>query len=130
MQTVSSWNANPGVIIAPLKRITLLLLTLLAFALRLWALDTKGLAYDEAATALMARATPLEIIQFHWNASFEHPPFWQLLMHFWSNGAGQSEFALRFLPALAGTLMIPLVWQLIQRLEDRGQKSEDRSHDL
>ncbi|MFN8495979.1 MAG: hypothetical protein U0350_50775 [Caldilineaceae bacterium] len=101
----------------------ILLFTLLALALRLWALDAKGLAYDEAATALMARATSLEIIQFHWNASFEHPPFWQLLMHFWSNLAGQSEFALRFLPALAGTVMIPLVWQLGQGTEVRSQSS-------
>ena len=33
-------------------------------ALRLWALGDKGLAYDEAATALMARASGPAIIQF------------------------------------------------------------------
>ena len=100
-----------------LNRLTLILFTLLGLALRVWALDAKGLAYDEAATALMARATPLEIIQFHWHASFEHPPFWQLLMHFWSVLAGQSEFALRFLPTLAGVLLIPLCWQLAAALD-------------
>lgn len=100
-----------------MRRITILLLTLLALALRLWALDAKGLDYDEAATALIARATPLDIIQFHWYASFEHPPFWQLLIHLWSKLCDQSEFALRFLPALAGTLLVPLVWQLVQGLE-------------
>ena len=72
----------------------------------------------------MARTTPVEIIQFHWNASFEHPPFWQLLMHLWSTLAGQGEFALRFLPALAGTVMIPLVWQLGRRLEIRDWRLE------
>ncbi|MCX6046039.1 MAG: hypothetical protein NT075_13090 [Chloroflexi bacterium] len=110
-------NTSTRVLSTLFNRLTLLLFTLVAFALRVWALDAKGLSYDEAATALMARATPLEIIQFHWHASFEHPPFWQLLMHFWSNMAGQREFALRLLPALAGTLLVPLIWQLVKRLE-------------
>jgi 4-amino-4-deoxy-L-arabinose transferase-like glycosyltransferase len=94
----------------------LLGLLLGAFALRVTTLDRLGLAYDEAATALMARATPREIIAFHWDAAFEHPPVWVLLMHFWSNLAGQSEFALRWLPALAGTLLVPLVWYLARYL--------------
>lgn len=97
------------------ERITILSITLLACAIRLWGLDAKGLAYDEAATALMARAMPWEIVEFHWQASFEHPPAWQLLMHFWSNLAGQSEWALRFVPALAGVSMIPLMWQVARR---------------
>jgi mannosyltransferase len=98
-------------------RLALLFLIFLAFLLRIWALDAKGLAYDEAATALMARATPTAIIHFHWVAAFEHPPFWQLLMYEWSRLAGQSEFALRFLAALAGVVQIPLVWQLARRVE-------------
>ena len=93
------------------NRITITLITLLGALLRLWRLGDLGLSYDEAATALMARATPAEIVHFHWTAGFEHPPFWQLLIHAWSLAAAQSEFALRFLPALAGILVIPLVWQ-------------------
>ena len=96
---------------ASYKRITITLITLLGAFLRLWRLGELGLSYDEAATALMARATPAEIVHFHWTAGFEHPPFWQLLIHAWSLAAAQSEFALRFLPALAGILVIPLVWQ-------------------
>jgi hypothetical protein len=92
------------------ERTAMLGLTLLAFALRVAALGAKGLAYDEAATALMARAAPAEIVRFHWSAGFEHPPLWQLLVYAWSALAGQSEAALRFLPALAGTLGIPLLW--------------------
>jgi len=94
-----------------LARVFTLLALLLAFALRVYALDAKGLSYDEAATALMARATPVEIIAFHWRAAFEHPPLWQLLMHGWSLAAGQSEFALRYLSVFAGTLLIPLLIQ-------------------
>ena len=99
-----------------MHRFALLLLLLFAFALRLWLLDDQGLAYDEAATALMARATPSAIIDFHWRAAFEHPPFWQLIMHYWSLGFGQSEFALRLLSVLAGVVALPLVWQLVRRL--------------
>jgi uncharacterized membrane protein len=98
--------------ITPRIRVLYLGLILLAFLLRLTMLAAKGLAYDEAATALMARATPMEILAFHWRSAFEHPPFWQLLMMVWSAIAGQSEFALRFLPALAGVLQLPLIWQL------------------
>ncbi len=94
----------------------LLALILAAFALRVAGLDRLGLAYDEAATALMSRAAPPAIIAFHWDAAFEHPPVWVLLMHGWSALAGQSEFALRLLPALAGTLLVPAVWRVARTL--------------
>lgn len=104
-----------------LSRISCLVAILLAFALRVYALDAKGLSYDEAATALMARATPTEIIAFHWRAAFEHPPIWQLLMHGWSQLVGQSEFALRYISVLAGVLLIPLLYQLARSLQSRRQ---------
>ncbi|MCU0500666.1 MAG: glycosyltransferase family 39 protein [Anaerolineae bacterium] len=85
--------------------------TLLAFSARLWDIGEKGLWYDEASTALMARAGVVEITQFHWRSAFEHPPFWVLLMHFWSMIWGQSEFALRLPAAFAGTLLVPVMWQ-------------------
>ena len=93
------------------NRIIITLITLLGAFLRLWRLGDLGLSYDEAATALMARATPAGIVHFHWTAGFEHPPFWQLAVYAWSLVVAQSEFSLRFLPALAGILVIPLVWQ-------------------
>ena len=97
--------------------VALIAITLAAFALRLWRLDVKGLGYDEAATAIMARAPIPDIIRFHWEAAFEHLPLWVLLMHGWSKLAGQSEFALRLLPAFAGALTVPLTWALLKRLE-------------
>jgi len=98
------------------QRWDLLALTLLAAFLRLWQIGGKGLWYDEAATALMARASAGEIIQFHWRAAFEHPPAWALLMAGWSRLFGQSEMALRLLSAFAGILIIPLFWQLCAAL--------------
>ncbi|MDQ4077819.1 MAG: glycosyltransferase family 39 protein [Chloroflexota bacterium] len=99
------WRAEP-VIIA--------LLTLLALLVRIWALGSKGLEYDEAATAMIARAAPQDIIKFHWEAPFEHPPLWQIVMYAWSRMMGQSEAALRLLPALAGTVTVPLLWRLLR----------------
>jgi 4-amino-4-deoxy-L-arabinose transferase-like glycosyltransferase len=85
---------------------------MLGTLLRLWMLGSKGLWYDEASTALMARAVPGQIIQFHWNAAFEHPPLWILLIHFWSKLFGQGEATLRVPSALAGALVVPLTWQV------------------
>ena len=91
----------------------------MGLALRLWALGDKGLAYDEAATALMARASGPAILQFHWNAAFEHPPLWQLTMRTWSALFGQSEAMLRLLPALAGAAAVPLTWYWLRQLWSR-----------
>ena len=100
-------------------RVGLLVIILIAFALRVVGLDRLGLAYDEATTALMSRASPAAIIAFHWDAAFEHPPLWVLLMHSWSALAGQREFALRILPALAGVLLIPALWRLTRAVWPR-----------
>lgn len=98
------------------EMLLLALLILAGLGLRLWGLGDKGLAYDEAATTLMARAAPAEIVAFHWRAAFEHPPLWQLAMAGWSALFGQSEAALRLLPALVGVAAIPLTWWWVRRL--------------
>lgn len=98
----------------PGKRLALLLTLLVAFAINVVTLDRLGIAYDEAASALMARATAWEIVEFHWNAAFEHPPFWALLLRVWSQLAGQSEFALRLMPAFAATLLVVMTWRLVR----------------
>jgi len=105
-----------GIVARYRHRWDVLALTLLGAALRLWQIGGKGLWYDEAATALMARASAGEIIQFHWRAAFEHPPLWALLMVGWSRIFGQSEAALRLPAALAGIAMIPLLWRLCATL--------------
>ncbi len=90
------------------------LMTMLAAWIRLYSIGDKGLWYDEAATAVMARAALSEIIEFHWLAGFEHPPLWILTMNLWARVFGQSETALRLIPAFAGVLTIPLLWLLLR----------------
>jgi mannosyltransferase len=101
----------------------LLALTVFGALLRLWMIGSKGLWYDEASTALMARAAPEQIIQFHWNAAFEHPPFWILCMHFWSKIFGQGEASLRLPSALTGALVAPMTW-LVARIAWPGRVGE------
>lgn len=111
-----SWRWPPHA-----ERWILLLVFIAGLLLRLWGLGDKGLGYDEAATALMARAAGSEIIAFHWRAAFEHPPLWQLTVRAWSSLFGQSEMALRLLPALAGALAAPLTWFWLRLLWPRAR---------
>ena len=113
---MTSDSSSPRPEATPLREQgVVVLLTLATFALRLWALDSKGLSYDEAATALMARAGIADIVRFHWDAAFEHPPLWQITMHLWSALLGQSAAALRLPSAFASTLLIPLTWRLLRQ---------------
>ena len=100
------------------ERWTLLLICAAGLLLRLWGLGDKGLGYDEAATALMARAPAGEIIAFHWRAAFEHPPFWQLTMRAWSLIFGLTV-------STAFTLvLVPVVYWMLYRNEDRVPPSD------
>ncbi|NJN84024.1 MAG: hypothetical protein HC802_18275, partial [Caldilineaceae bacterium] len=103
------------------ERGLLLGLTLVALFVRIWWLDRRGLTYDEAFTALIARISAAEILHFHWTAAFEHTPLWALTMRLWSMLAGQREFALRFFPLMAGVLTVPLFWQLLRSMAKPAQ---------
>ncbi len=89
----------------------ILLLTLISFALRLVCLGRQSLWYDEAFSMAVARAEP----SVFWTALLSdgvHPPGYYLLLREGVALFGASEFALRFLSAVAGTLAVPLMWRL------------------
>jgi mannosyltransferase len=87
-------------------------LTLVCVFVRFWMIGSKGLWYDEALTALMARATPGEIVEFQRQTAFAHPPLWILFMHYWSKLFGQSEVSLRIPAAITGALAVPMIWRI------------------
>ncbi|MBI3732329.1 MAG: glycosyltransferase family 39 protein [Chloroflexi bacterium] len=92
-----------------------LLLTLFAFAARLWRIASSPLRGDEAFDVLFARQPLGEIIyQDRFNQIY--PPLYHTLDHFWLALAGQSEFSARFIAFGAGVLLVPLVYKLAQRL--------------
>ena len=91
----------------------ILLLTLIGFGLRLTCLGRQSLWYDEAFSLAVARAEP----PVFWAALLSdgvHPPGYYLLLREGVAFFGTSEFALRFVAAVAGTLAVPLMARLGQ----------------
>ncbi|MBI1297978.1 phospholipid carrier-dependent glycosyltransferase [bacterium] len=96
---------------------TLILILLLAFALRLTALDAQSLWYDEGVTAVVAQYDPLTLIR--WTADDIQPPLYYLVVSAWGQVAGWSEWSLRFVSAAFGTLLVPLLAALTYALTGR-----------
>ncbi len=89
----------------------IVLLTGLAFFLRLHRLDALNLWYDEAFSLRFATIGLAEMIR---NClTFEtNPPFYPFVLHFWVRIFGDSEFSLRFPSVLFGTACVPLAYAL------------------
>ncbi len=88
----------------------LLLLTFLAFFLRLHHLGTQSLWMDEGSTVDLA-TTSLERLLGRIPRSIAHPPLYYYLLHFWIVLAGKSEFALRYSSLLCGTLLVASLYR-------------------
>jgi mannosyltransferase len=100
-----------------IKTSRILLLTLIGFALRVAFLGRQSLWYDEAFSLAVARAEP----SVFWAALLSdgvHPPGYYLLLRESLAFFGTSEFALRFLSSVAGTLAVPLMWRLGRALRN------------
>ncbi|MGW8318865.1 MAG: glycosyltransferase family 39 protein [Candidatus Promineifilaceae bacterium] len=95
------------------------LLTLSSFALRIYRLGYQELRGDEAFSYLFARQPAGEIIPSLLAEGDPHSPLHYLLLHGWMGLAGDSEFAMRFLSALAGTLSVPLAYWLGRQVSGR-----------
>jgi mannosyltransferase len=89
----------------------LLLLTLLALALRLLGRGQESIWYDEAASLDMARASALDLITGR-KLDAGNPAGYFLLLHGWLSWLGFTIENARALSALAGALSVPAVWLL------------------
>lgn len=85
----------------------LILLTLAAFALRLYMLDGQSLWYDEGVTADIARRNFADLTR--WTADDIQPPLYYYVVAFWGRAAGWSEWSLRFPSVFFGVLTVPLL---------------------
>lgn len=106
---------------APTRRGLWLALLWLAFGLRVNHLDAFSLWMDEGLTPLRAGYTVPKILANEIDIQEAvthdtHPPLYYLLIHYTSQGLGQSDFAYRYPSVLAGILLIPLLYQLGRRL--------------
>ncbi len=99
----------------------LLLVLLLAFALRVYRLDAVSLRGDEAFT--------VNFVQRTWDGLWRgirfiepNPPVLYLALRAWIAVAGQTEFAARFFSLWFGVLNIALIYRLAQSLGSIGEK--------
>jgi uncharacterized membrane protein len=99
--------------------LALLAILLLAFALRVYRLDSQSLWYDEAVTARVASQGIGELTR--WTAGDIQPPLYYYAAAGWLRLAGRGEWALRFPSAFFGTLIVPLMWAMALRLFGRGR---------
>lgn len=82
----------------------------LAFAVRLFDLQSKALWWDEGITVFLARLSPAEYWDLRWMDI--HPPLYRLLLMIFVAPAGSSDFAVRFFSVSAGLLLVALVYAL------------------
>ena len=94
-----------------------LILSILSAFLRFYHLDFNSLWLDEASTFDMSKASFMEIWNFGLSGDI-HPPLFHWIEHIMLV-FGQSEFVLRFVPALLGTLTIPVFYFIGREFRDR-----------
>src|SRR6266478_5921113 len=93
----------------------LVLVSLLALALRLYQIDRESFWLDEAFSYWAASNSSEDII-FRQETRDDNPPFYYLVLHYWMKMLGESDWAIRFLSAIFGVLAIPIVFQLGKQL--------------
>ncbi len=99
-------------------------LTGLAFVLRLFRLGYHELRGDESFGWLFS-SQPLGSMLQQTLAYLEpHPPLDYVLLHFWAQMAGDSEWALRFTSLVGSVLAIPLIYQLARACCERAPQSQ------
>jgi len=94
-------------------RTRLVLLILLAAAIRLIGIQTQSLWFDEGWSAFAA-VQPNLIAAF--NADLTNPPLYYVLLNLHATLLGDSEFSLRLFSLFMGLLTIPLSYQLGKRV--------------
>lgn len=83
--------------------------------LRWFHLGRQSLWLDEGHTEYVSRLSPGDGIRFLAQTS-AHPPLYFLLEHYWRALFGDSEFALRSLSAIFGTLSFPIFYLLAKKV--------------
>src|SRR5512141_2175655 len=103
-----------------LSRSTLLLLLILilATALRWYRIDGQSFWNDEGNSARIAERS-LQLIT-EAAAGDIHPPLYYYLLHFWRDVFGSSEIALRSLSAMLGLALVWLTYLIARRVFDAG----------
>lgn len=91
--------------------VALLLVTALAFGLRVFRIGEQSLRGDEAFSVTFARL-PWSEMGDHLRTDEAHPPLFYASLRAWTQLAGESELSVRFYPLFFGVLIVPLVYRL------------------
>jgi len=90
----------------------LVLIVLLAFGLRLYAIDRQDIWGDEAFSIWLSRQPLPQVVA---GGADTHPPLYPFLLYLWLPLAGPTALATRVLSACIGVLTVPLVYLLGRR---------------
>jgi mannosyltransferase len=96
--------------------VCVIVLTIIGLFLRFYHLDFNALWLDEAATYTMSRISVVEIWDVMKVGDF-HPPLFHWIEHFMLS-FGNNEFILRFIPAVLGSLSVPLAYFFGKEVRD------------
>ncbi|OQY32625.1 MAG: hypothetical protein B6I38_04390, partial [Anaerolineaceae bacterium 4572_5.1] len=98
-------------------RLLMSLIALLGAALRLHNLTYHSIWFDEAVSIRWAQSSVSRILEVSMNLVDDRlPPLYYLLLKWWGDAAGLSEFSARFPSVVFGVLLIPVVYALGRRL--------------
>jgi mannosyltransferase len=108
-------GASARVFPLDLETVGLVLLIVLAAALRFWRLRHQGFWFDEANTSQEVHDTPGQMLTLlkHYEST---PPFYYGVAWVWARIFGFGEAGLRSLSAVCGVLVVPLGYALSRRL--------------
>jgi mannosyltransferase len=97
--------------------ILLVLILLLGLFLRIYNITGESLWLDEGYSVKRAKLGILQIIQeLYGNV---HPPFYFFILHSWMNLFGDSEFSIRFLSAIFGSLALFMIYRVGSLIFDK-----------
>ncbi|MCL4296464.1 MAG: glycosyltransferase family 39 protein [Anaerolineae bacterium] len=102
----------------PRYKFIILGLTLLAFLLRAYRLETQSYWIEEAWTLYFAKL-PLNELWRSLLTEEPKPPFYYFATLYWIQWTGDSEYALRFFSLVFGVMAVPLSYRLGQALGDK-----------
>lgn len=100
------------------RRVSPLLILLVAFGLRVYRLGDANLWWDEALAVWAVRRGLLSVTL--WTAADVHPPLYFWSLWGWVQMVGESEFAMRLLSVALGVLTVAIVYRLGLLLGGRG----------
>jgi len=97
--------------------VVLLAILLLGYGLRLYRLGDQNIWWDEGHAIWAARQSLRQATDI--TARDVHPPLYLWMLHGWLRLTGESEFTVRYLSLLGGTLTVALTYVVARRLIGR-----------